>query len=110
MKNDDPGVEPNEDRPRWFENLTQVRVKHRFALRKCQARRWRDSNVLKVDESCWQRQLLWALAKMDLLCSDKRRLAEEAVKVGLCNIMHECPNRHNQHRCSRNGVNFKNKK
>ena len=110
MKNDDPGVEPNEDRPRWFENLTRVRAKHRFALRKCQARRWRDSNVLKVDESCWQRQLLWALAKMDLLCSDKRRLAEEAVKVGLYNIMQECPNRHTQHRCSRNGVNFKNKK
>ena len=31
IKNDDPGVEPNEDRPRWFENLTQSRAKRRFA-------------------------------------------------------------------------------
>ena len=111
MKNDGSGAEKHDNRPRWFENLALIRAKYRFALQKCQARRWRDGNVLRVTKSCWQRQLLWALAKMDLLCSGKRWLAEEAVKVGVCKILHGCPNRHNhQQRYSSNGENFKNKK
>ena len=71
----------------------------------------RDGNVLRVTKSRWQRQLLWALAKMGLLCSEKRWLAEEAVNVGVCKILHGCPNKHNHlQRNSSNGENFKNRK
>jgi hypothetical protein len=111
-KMDGPGaIEVYDDRPGRFDHLKFVRAKYKFALQKCQARRWKDDSVLRVTKSRWERQLLWALAKMDLLHSEKRKLAVEAVKVGVYKILYGCQYRHNrQRRYSKNGGVFKNKK
>ena len=104
------GAETNDNRPRWFEDLTQIRVRYRFALCKCQARRWKDDSVLRVNRGYWQRQLLWALAKMDHFYGSKRRLAEVAVKVGVSKILYEYFTAHNWQYYSESGVYIKNNK
>jgi hypothetical protein len=57
--------------------------KHRVALLKFRARRWKHQAVLQVERNSWSRQYIWATSVLPTLFGNRRLVALRAIQTGL---------------------------
>jgi len=60
-----------------------LQFKHRVALLKFRARRWKHQAVLQVERNSWSRQYIWATSVLPTLFGNRRLVALRAIQTGL---------------------------
>ena len=60
-----------------------LQFKHRVALLKFRARRWKHQAVLQVERNSWSRQYIWATSVLPTLFDNRRLVALRAIQTGL---------------------------